>query len=187
MERDSHGNFQFSQVETDKVLMGLVVDYLEILAEKGEYRLGVKRAYFNKMLQGAGLDAQAYGAAMFENYTGDAPFLLTRKTIISKKTLTQALQDAGLVDGQAPVPAIVEKMYAKSVPKFKTQTHFYGYDGRGSDPTTFDATYTYNLGLTVFSLIAGGATGQMAAIIKPGKRLFPLGTHRYSHRPPDAS
>jgi len=50
------------------------------------------------------------------------------------------------------------------VPKFKTQNHFYGYDGRGSDPTWFDCTYTYNLGLTVFSLIAGKATGQMASI-----------------------
>jgi pyrophosphate--fructose-6-phosphate 1-phosphotransferase len=28
MERDSHGNFPFSQVETEKVLMGLVQDYL---------------------------------------------------------------------------------------------------------------------------------------------------------------
>jgi diphosphate-dependent phosphofructokinase len=58
----------------------------------------------------------------------------------------------------------VKKVFEKSVPKFKTQTHFYGYDGRGSDPTWFDCTYTYNLGFTVFSLIASGATGQMAAI-----------------------
>jgi pyrophosphate--fructose-6-phosphate 1-phosphotransferase len=50
------------------------------------------------------------------------------------------------------------------VPKFKTQIHFYGYDGRGNNPTRFDCNYTYNLGLTVFSLIANGSTGQMAAI-----------------------
>jgi pyrophosphate--fructose-6-phosphate 1-phosphotransferase len=42
--------------------------------------------------------------------------------------------------------------------------HFYGYDGRGSDPSRFDCNYTYNLGLTVFALIANNATGQMAAI-----------------------
>ena len=30
-ERDSHGNFQFSLVQTDKILMGLVKDYLDIL------------------------------------------------------------------------------------------------------------------------------------------------------------
>jgi len=58
----------------------------------------------------------------------------------------------------------VEKIYKKSVPNFKTQIHFYGYDGRGNDPTRFDCNYTYNLGLTVFSLIANGSTGQMAAI-----------------------
>ena len=34
-ERDSHGNFQFSLVETDKVVMELVTDYLNILKEKG--------------------------------------------------------------------------------------------------------------------------------------------------------
>jgi pyrophosphate--fructose-6-phosphate 1-phosphotransferase len=50
------------------------------------------------------------------------------------------------------------------VPSFKTQEHFYGYDGRGNDPTRFDCIYTYNLGMTVFALIANGATGQMAAI-----------------------
>ena len=50
------------------------------------------------------------------------------------------------------------------MPSFKNQLHFYGYDGRGNDPTRFDCIYTYNLGLTAFSLIANGATGQMAAI-----------------------
>jgi pyrophosphate--fructose-6-phosphate 1-phosphotransferase len=62
------------------------------------------------------------------------------------------------------IPPAVQAIFRKSLPKFKTQTHFYGYDGRGSDPTWFDCAYTYNLGLTVFSLIANGATGQMAAI-----------------------
>ncbi len=62
------------------------------------------------------------------------------------------------------LPSAIEKIYKKSVPSLKTQTYFYGYDGRGSDPTRFDSVYTYNLGLTVFSLIANGATGQMAAI-----------------------
>ena len=57
----------------------------------------------------------------------------------------------------------------KSEPDFKTQTHFYGYDGRGSDPTNFDCNYTYNLGLTAFHLIAGNATGQMAAILNVEK------------------
>jgi len=55
-------------------------------------------------------------------------------------------------------------VYKKSIPDFKTQVHFYGYDGRGNNPSRFDATYAYNLGLAVFSLIANGATGQMAAI-----------------------
>ena len=72
---------------------------------------------------------------------------------------------AGAALGEADaIPPAVEKIYKKSVPALKTQSHFYGYDGRGSDPTRFDCNYTYNLGWTVFSLIANGATGQMAAI-----------------------
>ncbi len=44
-ERDSHGNFQFSQIHTERVLMGLVHDYLNILKEKGLYTLGIQREY----------------------------------------------------------------------------------------------------------------------------------------------
>jgi pyrophosphate--fructose-6-phosphate 1-phosphotransferase len=37
-ERDSHGNFQFSQVQTEKVLLDLVKDYLAILRDQGKYK-----------------------------------------------------------------------------------------------------------------------------------------------------
>jgi pyrophosphate--fructose-6-phosphate 1-phosphotransferase len=74
------------------------------------------------------------------------------------------LAKAGLAEEETVIPPAVEGIYKKSVPNFKTQIHFYGYDGRGSNPTRFDCNYTYNLGWTVFSLIANGATGQMAAV-----------------------
>ena len=163
MERDSHGNFQFSQVETEKVLLGLVQDYLNILKEQGRYKIGIRSDYFSKIVTAAGLDPDSYGAAIFENYGGDE-FLLTRKNIFSAKTLRQALVEAGLIDSNAPIPEAVEKIYQKSTPSFQTQLHFYGYDGRGNDPTRFDCDYAYNLGFTVFSLVANGVTGQMAAI-----------------------
>jgi pyrophosphate--fructose-6-phosphate 1-phosphotransferase len=78
--------------------------------------------------------------------------------------LKQALVKGEVLAAEDQVPPSVRKVYQKSVPQFKTQTHFYGYDGRGGEPTRFDCNYTYNLGLTVFSLIANGATGQMAVI-----------------------
>ncbi len=161
-ERDSHGNFQFSLVETDKVLMGLVKDYLGVLKEKGEYKLGIERQYYRKTLRRGGLDPEAFGPAIFQN--PDADYLLVKPEIISVKTLKQSLVNAGLVDASDALPPPVEKIFKNSVPNFKTQTHFYGYDGRGSNPTRFDCLYTYNLGWTVFSLIANGATGQMAGI-----------------------
>ena len=162
MERDSHGNFQFSQVPTDKVIMGLVKDYLNFLKEEGIYRLGIRREYFHKTLKKGGLDPDTYGPVLFENYKKRA-FLLRKSSIISLKTLEQALARENALTQKGAIPPEVEKIFRKSVPDFKTQTHFYGYDGRGTDPTRFDCNYTYNLGLTVFSLIANGATGQMAA------------------------
>jgi pyrophosphate--fructose-6-phosphate 1-phosphotransferase len=163
MERDSHGNFPFSQVETEKVLLGLVQDYLNILKEEGAYKVGIRKDYYSKTLENAGLDPNRFGPALFSNYD-DTQYLLVRPGIISVKTLNLALQKEGLITDGDPIPAAVEKIFKKSMPSFKTQIHFYGYDGRGNDPTRFDCIYTYNLGLTVFSLIANGATGQMAAI-----------------------
>jgi pyrophosphate--fructose-6-phosphate 1-phosphotransferase len=163
MERDSHGNFPFSQVETEKVIMGLVKDYLNILRDEGVYKVGIQNDYYRKTMVKAGYEPDRYGRVLFKNYP-DAEYLLVKPSIISMKTLRQALENAGLVTVNEGIPVTIKKIYKKSVPSFKTQVHFYGYDGRGNDPTRFDCIYTYNLGLTVFSLIANGATGQMAAI-----------------------
>ncbi len=163
MERDSHGNFQFSQVETEKVLLGLVKDYLNILREDGRYKIGIQKDYFQKTMENAELDPDHYGPVLFKNYGADE-YLLVKPAVISMKTLNQALLKAGLIKSGEKIPVAVGKIFKKSMPSFKTQIHFYGYDGRGNDPTRFDCLYTYNLGLTVFSLIANGATGQMAAI-----------------------
>jgi len=165
--RDSHGNFQFSVVETDRVIMDMVRDYLDILKEQGRYKTGVERSFYKETLEKEGLDPEAFGPALFENYHkhgGADAFLMVKESIISMKTLKSALEKEGRIEKEGPIPLAVEKIYQKSVPEFNTQTHFYGYDGRGSDPTLFDCAYAQNLGLTAFSLIANGATGQMAAI-----------------------
>ncbi|MDD4527649.1 MAG: diphosphate--fructose-6-phosphate 1-phosphotransferase [Candidatus Margulisbacteria bacterium] len=47
---------------------------------------------------------------------------------------------------------------------FHQQQHFFGYEGRCGAPTLFDATYTYNLGLTAGSLILAGKTGYIASV-----------------------
>jgi pyrophosphate--fructose-6-phosphate 1-phosphotransferase len=162
-ERDSHGNFQFSQMPTEEVILGLVKDYLKILKDQGKYKIGIQKQYLKKTLIKAKLDPLYYGPIIFKNYNTDE-LLLIKDNIISLRTLKSALIQAGALDSEDKIPASLEKIFLASVPKFKTQSHFYGYDGRGSDPTRFDCIYTYNLGLTVFSLIANGATGQMATI-----------------------
>ncbi|MGD9209778.1 MAG: 6-phosphofructokinase [Desulfobacteraceae bacterium] len=162
-ERDSHGNFQFSQVPTEQIILDLVQDYLKILQEKGRYILAIKDSYFRKTLMRDGLDPDRYGPVIFNNFSKDE-YLLRRDNIFSLKTMQLALKKAGLLEKNDIIPQAIVKIFKTSVPKFKTQTHFYGYDGRGADPTRFDCKYTYNLGLTAFSLIANKATGQMASI-----------------------
>lgn len=163
MERDSHGNFQFSQVETDKILMGLVKDYLKKLKGDGIYKVGLDRAWYEKTLRREGLDPMVFAPVLFRNVEEGGP-LLVKESIISVKTLNHALEKAGLLAEGASLPPAIVKVFRKSEPDFRIQPHFYGYDGRGSDPTPFDCDYTYNLGRTVFALAAGGATGQMAVI-----------------------
>lgn len=161
-ERDSHGNFQFSQVETERVVLDMIKEELARLKKKGVYRLGLERSYFCQTLKENNLDPEAFGTALFKDYS--APVVVMKETITSEDTLRKALEGAGLLPAGGQIPGTVQKIYKKSMPSFKSQLHFYGYDGRGTEPTKFDCIYTYNLGWTVFSLAANGATGQMAAI-----------------------
>ncbi|THB75429.1 MAG: phosphofructokinase [Desulfobacteraceae bacterium] len=163
VERDLHGNFQFSQVRTEQIIMDMVKEYLGFLKDQGTYKIGIDPAYFASLFKNAGLDADRYGSILFNNY-GRGEFLLIKSSIISQKTLKNALVSEGLLSQSEQIPEAVLKIFKKSEPKFKTQTHFYGYDGRSADPTHFDCNYTYNLGMTAFHLIANGATGQLAAI-----------------------
>jgi pyrophosphate--fructose-6-phosphate 1-phosphotransferase len=87
LPRDSHGNFQFSMVNSERILLEMVATYLRKQKAKGIYK-----------------------------------------------------------------------------GNFRTQNHYYGYDGRGTFPTKFDCDYAYNLGQTAYALLADGASGYMAGI-----------------------
>ncbi|MGP8106877.1 MAG: diphosphate--fructose-6-phosphate 1-phosphotransferase [Desulfobaccales bacterium] len=87
LPRDGHGNFQFSMVNTERILLEMVATYLRKQKAKGIYK-----------------------------------------------------------------------------GNFRTQNHYYGYDGRGTFPTKFDCDYAYNLGQTAYVLLAAGASGYMAGI-----------------------
>jgi pyrophosphate--fructose-6-phosphate 1-phosphotransferase len=58
--------------------------------------------------------------------------------------------------------------------KFQTQNHFFGYEGRCGAPSRFDATYTYNLGLTAGSLVLAGKTGYISSFTDFPKGGTPL-------------
>ncbi len=162
VERDTHGNFQFSQVKTEDIIMDMVKEYLDILKEQGRYKVGIDTSYYKSVMEDFKINSDEVASAVFKN--PNDKFLIVKETIISLKTLKQALVNAKLINSDDKIPDPVIQIFKKSDPNFKTQTHFYGYDGRGSDPTHFDCNYAYNLGMTAFHLIANGATGQMAAI-----------------------
>lgn len=56
------------------------------------------------------------------------------------------------------------KKMGKYTGKYKVITHFFGYEGRCSAPSNFDADYCYTLGFTASALIAAGKTGYMSCI-----------------------
>jgi len=163
VERDLHGNFQFSQVKTEKIIMDMVKEYLDALREQGCYKVGILRDDYVSLMDDAGMDPDLFAPALFKN--PQDKYVLVKPDIISLKTLKLALVHAGMLDDEEETPPVFINIFRKSQADFNLQTHFYGYDGRGTDPTYFDCCYAYNLGLTAFHLIAGGATGQMAAII----------------------
>jgi diphosphate-dependent phosphofructokinase len=57
---------------------------------------------------------------------------------------------------------------------FNTHNHFFGYEGRCGAPTLFDASYTFNLGLTAGSLVLEGKTGYIASITNLDKEATPI-------------
>lgn len=52
----------------------------------------------------------------------------------------------------------------KAPVKFSTLAHFFGYEGRCSAPSNFDADYCYSLGYTAAALLGAGKTGYMASV-----------------------
>ncbi|MDY4888897.1 MAG: diphosphate--fructose-6-phosphate 1-phosphotransferase [Sphaerochaetaceae bacterium] len=48
--------------------------------------------------------------------------------------------------------------------KFSSQNHFFGYEGRCSFPSNFDADYCYSLGYNAFFLMCGGFTGYLSSV-----------------------
>ncbi|MCP4723148.1 MAG: phosphofructokinase, partial [Desulfobacteraceae bacterium] len=98
VERDLHGNFQFSQVKTEKMIMDMVKEYLGVLKEQGVYKIGIKNSEYNSIMNSSHLDLDSYRSAIFRN-PGDK-YLLVKKTIISQKTLKQALVSNELMDAE---------------------------------------------------------------------------------------
>ena len=61
---------------------------------------------------------------------------------------------------------LIEKKLKNEYPevKLKTLTHFFGYEGRCSFPSNFDADYCYSLGRSAYLLINYGKTGYISSV-----------------------
>jgi pyrophosphate--fructose-6-phosphate 1-phosphotransferase len=70
------------------------------------------------------------------------------------------------IDTEALLGALVKEELKKrnSNVSLNIQNHFFGYEGRCSYPSNFDATYCYNLGFTAALLVRERKSGYMAGI-----------------------
>ncbi len=66
--------------------------------------------------------------------------------------------------GEGKIEATPKQVEGIKSAVFSVQSHFLGYEGRSGKPTAFDASFTFNLGLTAGSLVLSGKTGYMAAV-----------------------
>ncbi|MGD0398783.1 MAG: diphosphate--fructose-6-phosphate 1-phosphotransferase [Syntrophobacteraceae bacterium] len=66
--------------------------------------------------------------------------------------------------GEGKIAATAEQVEDFKKVTLSTQSHFFGYEGRSSKPTKFDAAFTFQLGLAAASLVLAGKSGYMAAV-----------------------
>lgn len=85
IERDTHGNFQFSQVKTEQIVLDMVKEYLGVLKEQGKYKIGIDRLSYQALMETAGLPQDSFATALFQD--PNARFLLIKKgDYLSKNT-----------------------------------------------------------------------------------------------------
>ncbi|MCP3981313.1 MAG: diphosphate--fructose-6-phosphate 1-phosphotransferase [bacterium] len=126
-------------------------------------------AELNDILAGAGADdpATRLGAesrALFEGL----PPAIREQLLLDRDShgnvLVSQIDTELLLTGKVAQRLDEWKRAGKFDGSFKTQNHFFGYEGRCAAPTDFDADYTYGLGRFAAALIAGGHSGYMSAL-----------------------
>jgi pyrophosphate--fructose-6-phosphate 1-phosphotransferase len=133
-------------------------------------------------------DLLALHKEAFEGLDADAKIELVRKSLSPEneatfETLPEAVArqlalerdphgnvQVSLIETEQLLAELTEKKLAQWKEEgrykgsFKTQHHFFGYEGRCAAPSNFDADYCYSLGYTASQLIQAGKTGYMASV-----------------------
>jgi pyrophosphate--fructose-6-phosphate 1-phosphotransferase len=133
-------------------------------------------------------DLLALHKEAFEGLDADAKIELVRKSLSPEneatfETLPEAVArqlalerdphgnvQVSLIETEQLLAELTEKKLARWKEEgrykgsFKTQHHFFGYEGRCAAPSNFDADYCYSLGYTASQLIQAGKTGYMASV-----------------------
>ncbi|MCP3944978.1 MAG: diphosphate--fructose-6-phosphate 1-phosphotransferase [Desulfobacteraceae bacterium] len=93
---------------------------------------------------------------------------------MTEKKIAEMKKNPGAYFGPGKIDLNQEELARFYHFKFRTNDHFFGYEGRCGAPSNFDANYTFNLGLVAGSLILQGKTGYMASITELDKGGEPL-------------
>lgn len=87
-----------------------------------------------------------------------------QKQLLSERDPHGNLPLSKIETGKFLVQSIQKKLAEREKIPFKPLTHFFGYEGRCSHPSPFDAKYCYALGQCAALLAMGGHCGYMACI-----------------------
>ena len=148
-------------IEFIPAMKALIAELNDLLAHKGEEYAAVapeeQRQYIINLLS-------KDNAAVYASLPAGVARQLTMDRDPHGNVQVSLIETEKLLSEMVAGKLAAWKAEGKYVGKFNPQHHFFGYEGRCTAPSNYDADYCYALGYNASQLIAAGKTGYMSSI-----------------------
>ncbi|RAP34855.1 diphosphate--fructose-6-phosphate 1-phosphotransferase [Candidatus Marinamargulisbacteria bacterium SCGC AG-439-L15] len=151
-------NAALPRLEAEKEGLSSIQKYEEIKSYLSESVLSVFNALPYHFAEKLLLDRDAHGNLQVSLIETEKLLAeMVSEKVRSFQEMSDDLSSQGLVLGSGDLGRFLTY-------SFKSQVHFFGYEGRCGAPTAFDSFFTYNLGIIAGALCLSEKTGYMAAV-----------------------